>query len=296
MSKQLTFNIAIPTDADGFVGRACDALNCKQYFKIYVPDHGDFLYCPYCGTRFSRSSLLTSPQLNYARKVAIEDARVYAINKFQRMLKNALRGSKNVPYKPELQPRKKVIFPRYVERKVDTEFQCAECSIRFQVYGIFGYCPRCSCENLQIYDANWTNIKRKLEAEPDRDRQLRHGYGDIVSTFEVFCSRKAKLLTQEIGNFQVLFEARKFFQRHASVDILAGINGPELLALRRVFQKRHVCIHAGGEITDRYIKMIPEDAKLIGTQVTLSVHELDTAATAMRLALGELVKAIERPG
>ncbi|MEK7727467.1 MAG: hypothetical protein AAB354_03585 [candidate division KSB1 bacterium] len=296
MSNHLTFNIAIPTDADGFVGRACDAPGCKQYFKIYVPDHGDFLYCPYCGTRFSRNSLLTSPQLQYARKAAIEEARVYAINEFQKMMKNAFRGSKNITYKPGPSPRKKTIQPHYEEREVDTEFRCAECSIRFQVYGIFGYCPGCSCENLQIYDANWANIKRKLDAEPDRDRQLRHAYGDLVSTFEVFCSRKAKRLTQETGNFQVLFDARKFFKDHAAVDILANVVGPELLALRRVFQKRHVCIHAGGEITDRYVKMIPEDAKLLGTQVALTVQELDTAATAMRLALCELIKAIERPG
>ena len=42
--------------------------------------------------------------------------------------------------------------------------------------------------------------------------------------------------------------------------------------------------------------MIPEDLKLLGTQVVLTVEELDTAATAMRIALGELVKSIERPG
>ena len=94
MSKTLTFKIAIPTDADGFVGRACDAPGCKQYFKIYVPDHGDFLYCPYCGTRFSRNSLLTSPQLEYAKKAAIEEARVYAINEIQNMFKNAFAARK----------------------------------------------------------------------------------------------------------------------------------------------------------------------------------------------------------
>ena len=42
--------------------------------------------------------------------------------------------------------------------------------------------------------------------------------------------------------------------------------------------------------------MIPEDAALLGTQVSLTVEELDTAAAAMRVALGELVKAIEDPG
>lgn len=296
MSRYKTFKIAMPTDADGFVGRACDAPGCKQYFKIYVPDHGDYLHCPYCGVRFSRNSLFTSPQLKYAKEAAIEEARVYAINEIQKMFKNAFRGSKNITYKPGSPPRKRTVRPHYVEREVDTEFECAECSIRFQVYGIFGYCPGCSCENMQIYDANWANIKRKLDTEPDKNRQLRHAYGDLVSTFEVFCNRKANRISQEKGNFQVLYDARKYFKDHAGVDMLANITGADLLALRRVFQKRHVCIHAGGEITDRYVKMIPEDSKLLGTPVVLTFEELDTAATAMRIALGDLVKSIERPG
>ena len=296
MSQYKNFKIAIPTDTDGFVGRACDAPGCRQYFKIYVPHHADYLYCPYCGVRFSRNSLFTSPQLKYAKEAAIQEARVYAITEIQKMFKNAFRGSKNITYKPGPPPRKRTVRPNYVEREVDTELECAECSTRFQVYGVFGYCPGCSCENLQIYDANWANIKRKLDTEPDKERQLRHAYGDLVSTFEVFCSRKAKHISQEQGNFQVLFDARKYFKTHASVDILASITGNALLALRRVFQKRHVSIHAGGEITDRYVKMIPEDSKLLGTKVVLTVAELDTAATAMRIALGELVKSIERPG
>ncbi len=296
MSRYKTFKIAIPTDADGFVGRACDAPGCKQYFKVYVPDHRDQLHCPYCGVRFSRNSLFTKPQLKYAKEAAVEEARVYAINEIQKMFKKTLGGSKHIKYTPGRPPRKRNVRPRYAERRVDTEFECADCSTRFQVYGIFGFCPGCSCENLQIYDANWSNIKLKLDTEPDRERQLRHAYGDLVSTFEVFCNRKAKRVSKESGNFQVLFDARKYFKNHAGVDILANIETGDLLALRRVFQKRHLCIHAGGEITERYVKMIPEDSKLQGTQVVLTVEELDTAATAMRVALSELVKSIEQPG
>jgi hypothetical protein len=226
----------------------------------------------------------------------MEEARIYAINELRKAFKDAFRGSKNISYKPAPPPIKRTVRPHYVERDVDTEFECAECAIRFQVYGIFGYCPGCSCENVQIYDANWANIKRKLGSDPDKDRQLRHAYGDLVSTFEVFCNRKAKRVSQERGNFQVLFDARKYFRNHAGIDMLGNVAGADLLALRRVFQKRHVCIHAGGEITDQYVRMIPEDSNLLGTQVVLSVDELDTAATAMRIALGELVKSIEPPG
>jgi hypothetical protein len=293
MSYNKAFKISIPTDSDGFVGRACDAPGCKQYFKIYVPDHGDRLHCPYCGVQFPRDSLLTSSQLRYAKEAAIEEARVYVIEEFQKMMKNALRIETY-----HLQARsasQRQVLPQYAERG---RYRVSMRRVFDPLSGLrdFGYCPGCSCENLQIYDANWANIKLKLDTEPDRDRQLRHAYGDLVSTFEVFCNRKAKRLTHKAGNFQILFDARKFFKQHANVDMLANATGANLLALRRVFQKRHVCIHAGGEITDRYVKMIPEDNSLLGTQVSLTFEELDTAATAIRVALGDLVKAIEHPG
>jgi Zn finger protein HypA/HybF involved in hydrogenase expression len=192
MSRTKTFLISVPTDEDGFVGRACDAAGCKQYFKILVPDHKDELHCPYCGQSFDRNSLRTREQIDHIQRAAIEEAHVYAITEFQKALKNTIQGSKSITYKPGPPPRKRTILPRYSERKVDTELQCAECNTRFQVYGIFGYCPACGCENLQIYDANWAIIKRDLANVKDEHRQLRHAYGDLVSTFEVFCTRKAK--------------------------------------------------------------------------------------------------------
>jgi hypothetical protein len=113
MSRYKTFRIAIPTDAEGFVGRACDAPDCRQYFKIYVPDHGDYLYCPYCGVQFSRNKLFTSQQLKYAKKAAIEEVRVYVIDEFQKMMKNAFRGSKHVTYKPGSPPHKRPVRSHY---------------------------------------------------------------------------------------------------------------------------------------------------------------------------------------
>ena len=152
------------------------------------------------------------------------------------------------------------------------------------------------CENLQIYDANWSIIKHNLDSAEDKRTQLRHAYGDLISTFEFFCAAKAKKLTNETVNFQGLFEARKFFKEHVNADILSEVRPSELLSLRRAFQKRHVCIHARGIITEKYVKMIPEDKMLLGRQVELSEKELEEAASAMRIALGVLVKNLERPG
>lgn len=286
----------MPGDGKGFIGRACDEPNCRQYFKIRISDHKDVLYCPYCGSNFSKNALLTADQSTHVRRVAAEEAKNLVVEELNKVLKNAFGGSKNITYKPGSRQIKRAVVPSYKEREVDTELECSECGTRFQVYGIFGYCPSCKCENLQIYDANWLIIKQNIESAPDKKRQLRHAYGDLVSTFEFFCSRKAKKFTSDTAEFQMLFEARRFFKKHANVDILASLSQADLLSLRRVFQKRHACIHSGGIITDRYIKMIPEDAKLIGTHVELTATELGDAATAMRIALGELVRQLEQPG
>ncbi|MGQ0653806.1 MAG: hypothetical protein ACT4P4_16325 [Betaproteobacteria bacterium] len=134
-----TFLVSLPSDGNGFIGRACDSPSCKQYFKIRIPDHKDTLNCPYCGTLFSKNSLLTREQFDHVRRSAVEEARVYAIDEIQKMFKNALRGSKNITYKPGSRPAKRPVVPRYIERDVDTELQCSECDTQFQVYGIFGY-------------------------------------------------------------------------------------------------------------------------------------------------------------
>ena len=204
MSHIKTFSVSLPSDDEGFVGRACTASGCKQYFKVFVSDHKNVLHCPYCGAATDSTSLLTPDQFDHVKRSAVEEVRVYAINEIQKVFKNALRGSKFITYKPGPAPRKRAVVPNYSERTVDTELRCAECETRFQVYGIFGYCPGCQCANLMIYDANWAIIKQQLDESSDRDRQLRHAYGDLISTFEVFCKRKAKSLFERHSQFSVV--------------------------------------------------------------------------------------------
>jgi hypothetical protein len=102
MDRFKTFHISLPADSGGFVGRACNEPSCEQYFKVLVPDHGDNLYCPYCGSLFHRNDLATSEQVGYARQVMNEEVRVYVMQQLQKTLKTAFRGSKSITYNPEL--------------------------------------------------------------------------------------------------------------------------------------------------------------------------------------------------
>ncbi len=291
----ISFNISVPTDDAGFVGRACDSTDCGQYFKIFVTDHKEDLYCPYCAAKFSKNNLMTCDQHKYIMEATKEEVRDYAFKEISTMFKNISRGSSVFSYKPGRNTKRQV-DPHYVEREIDTELQCPTCETRFQVYGIFGYCPGCRAENLSIYDANWDIIKKEVASSDNPQRVLRHVYSDLVSIFEIFCKRKAAKFTSESCNFQMLFEARKFFKRYATIDILGGLNADALLALRRVFYKRHAYIHDSGLITDKYVWMVPEDSKLLNQKAVLDFAELEEAATAMRSAIAVLVKSAEKPG
>ena len=300
MSKIVTFNISVPTQ-EGFLGRACNASDCGQYFKIHIDCRKENMYCPYCAQKFSENELHTSDQEEYILEAAKEEAFVYAQKELQKVLKDTFgrptsrKSGISFSYKPG-KIKKRTVAPKYSEREVDSELQCPSCSTLFQVYGIFGYCPGCREENIIIYDTNWSIIKREIDSAENTDRALRHAYSDLVSTFEIFCQRKASRIISERCHFQVLFEARRFFKKHLSVDILHGLSHDELLALRRVFQKRHAYIHAGGKITEKYIKMIPEDSALLNSNAELLLEELELASKGMRTSLSTLVKAIEPLG
>lgn len=254
------------------------------------------MYCPYCGGKFSNDQLWTEDQNQYIKEFAEEKAREFVHKEFSNIfngLSRRIPRSKHVAFTYKSESYKaRSIEPRYHEHQVDSELTCPNCSFRFQVFGIFGYCPGCQSQNLLIYDANLEIIKQEISSSNDQTRALRHAYSDLVSTFESFCKRKAKAITQETTRFQELFEARKFFKDLLSIDILGEITQDDLLALRRVFQKRHAYEHTQGIIEAKYIKKIPEDAHLLGQKAVLSLDEFTQALQALRKVLDKLVLAI----
>lgn len=294
--SRITFTVSIPTD-EGFIGRQCNHPDCTRYFRVQSTCVRDRMYCPYCGTLASNHLLHTKAQALHLRQVAKEKALEYAHNEIDKMLGNLAREFRgNAFFKFKHTPtryRAKPVNPRYKEHKVDSELLCPTCSFRFQVFGIFGFCPGCGIENMLVYDANLTIICRDIEGSANPTRSLRHAYGDLVSTFQIFCSRKAEAWKGEKPTFQELFPTRKYFKEQAGVDIFEGLTISDLLTLRRLFQKRHVCQHAG-KITEQYIKKIPEDRELLGCDVPLSLAEFREAADVLRRVLDKLCRKLER--
>jgi hypothetical protein len=295
--SQISFTVTIPTDG-GFVGRECNEPSCRRYFQIHADSVKTELSCPYCASTFPNDQLHTAAQAKHIRRQAEEQATEFVHSQVNKMFAGLARqfgSSGAVTFHPSTSRyRAKPVTPAYREQKVDSELVCPSCSCRFQVFGIFGYCPGCREENMLIYEANISILRREITEDSGNKRALRRAYTDLVSTFEIFCRRKASRfpVPTKKPSFQRMRDAREFFSTVAGVDIFAGLDASADLALRRVFGKRHLYQHSDGNIDARYVEAVPEDASLLGRAGELSLEEFNAGADALRRVLDALVQAV----
>jgi len=266
--KNLTYKISIPSD-NGFWGRECK--KCEKYFKVDSDQIKDEMFCPYCGEKQENDDMWTKSQKDKVDKIAQQVGKRFIEDELDKMFKDLARGSKSMTYKPGR--RTQISKPTsHLEKEVDSEIMCPSCKTKFQVYGIFGFCPGCREDNILIYEANLQIILSEIQNSSNPKRALRHAYKDLVSTFELYCKRIARINDLGTANFQNLLNTKKFFKKQA-LDIYEGIEYTEKVTLKRIFEKRHAYEHGLGEITESYIKNVPEDSKLIGQVAELSKDE-----------------------
>ena len=288
--SMLWFTVSFPADRDGFVGRACRAPKCRRYFKIEGKNVPKTLHCPYCGECRTVAGSHTPEQMVYARRVLEEKAIKYAHDEMQSMLERAFRGSKHIKFTPGPRYIEKPVRRNYSERKNDTDLTCPDCSYRFKVDGIFGFCPRCRVENAQIYDTNLAIIRKALAADAAGNTSaLRHAYGDLVSAVEIFCRTKVSASPgAKPLNFQRLDDISILATERTGKPLEALLSLQQYEALTIVYQKRHVNTHNGGVIDARYVKILPGSAAQLGQRVQLSLEEFDAAVAAVKVLFGAL--------
>lgn len=126
-------------------------------------------------------------------------------------------------------------------------------------------------------------IARRVLAETE-DLILEASYRKIVTCFETFHRRLNKLAFIRAGEqpispcrlslFQNISDTQRWFRKHHNLDNYERLSEEEVWSLDRVFNKRHVIIHNGGLIDERYIKRTNADHGKIGTPVGKSRQEV----------------------
>jgi len=239
------FNVPIRPDQDGYLGRECSVKTCKGYFKITpgtglkgpIPCH-----CPYCGHSGRMSDFTTRAQIEYAKSIVLRQVTDALHQDLKDMeFNHPPRGPFGIGISMKVTQGAPRPIRHYREKELETEVVCDNCTLRYAIYGVFGWCPHCGAHNsVQILSKNLELAKKELALAQSLDKDLaEHLIGDalenIVSAFDGFgrevCERKGTDI-----RFQSLSAARRRVQEVFGFDFADGLrprNGKRCAAYSR---------------------------------------------------------------
>ena len=251
------------------IGRQCPQDECGLYFKLRLGTGRDVesIICPYCRAEGDPSRFFTKDQMDYAISVAARDIVGPMVQEFkrniERMNRRQLGGLLQLKFSVDYKP---VSIHRYVERQLETEVTCDNCSLEFSVYGVFASCPCCRQLNaLNVVLSSLETAKKKLvlSEEPSLDLELRQEFvkdalTGSVAAFDAFGKALA-------SNHPTLFPAsrRNLFQDiealsahletlgEPTIETTVGV--PAWEDIKRFFQARHIYVHNAGVVDERFV-------------------------------------------
>ena len=192
-----SISIPIPADENAFTGRECPQPDCEGYFKIELgtglKSEGLPCYCPYCGHTAGHDHFWTKEQIEFAKSVAmrkITDALHKDLKKLE--FDHKPKGAFGIGISMKVKPGRATPIHYYREKQLETEVVCVSCTLRYSVYGVFGFCPDCGQHNsLDILDKNLEVVGKMLDlaagAEKElADKLIENALEDCVSAFDGF--------------------------------------------------------------------------------------------------------------
>jgi hypothetical protein len=276
------------------MGRECPVEACLGYFKI-TPGTGVKgpapCYCPYCGHSGEHNTFFTKEQIDYARSVVLRKV-TDALHQDLKALEfdHKPRGAFGIGISLKVKTCAPHPIRYYREKQLETEVICDSCTLRYAIYGVFGWCPDCGAHNsLQILTKNLELAKKELALAEAAEKELAdYLIGDalenVVSAFDGFgrevCSQKAADI-----RFQNIAGARRRVKETFGFDFADGLDTDDWEAACRAFQKRHLLAHKMGVIDEEYIGNSNDPAAAVGHRIRITQEEV---ALAIRLveALG----------
>lgn len=177
---------------------------------------------------------------------------------------------------------------------------CETCTLRYAIYGVFGWCPDCGIHNsIQILTKNFELARKELILAETVERDLaNHLIGDalenIVSAFDGFGREISSRKGAEI-RFQNLSGARRNVQDKFGFDFADALTADQWQYVCRVFQKRHLLAHKMGVIDDDYVVKVSDAGAVAGRKVQVSAEELNSSIEIIELLGRKLFAGILSP-
>jgi hypothetical protein len=245
------YPVFISSDSTGMFGHECPS--CDGYWRSQDLS----AVCPYCAFQSKkRFQFLTQAQRRYVAEYcetlskALESGEPgeYVID----MDSVADAAGKASP-KPDFY---------YAEERQQNLFTCRACSGVTDVLGTYAYCSVCGTRNdLQELEARVQAIRARANAGGPYEACVR----DAVAAFDSCASQYAKQLLSmvpltrsrraklERSLYHNLDTAAEIFQGIFGIDILDGVSTEDRAFGTKMFHRRHVYEHKGGEADEKYI-------------------------------------------
>jgi len=301
--------VTLERDADGYIGRECPARGCHGYFKV-TPGTGLTgnnlpCFCPYCGFKAGNDRFFTREQIEYARSVGfnmlttalLEDLREH---EFDHRPVGPFGFGLSMKVEGEPHP-----IEYYREKRLETEVVCDRCTLRYAIYGVFGFCPDCGAHNsLQILGKNLDLAGKKIVHAATVDGELKdHLIGDAlnnaVAAFDGFGRETCRVKTPPTTppsakklSFQNLAGARTNVLDLFGFDFALGVTATEWALACRGFKKRHLLAHKMSVIDEQYAKEADDPTAVVGRKVRIAPEEVVELYTVLRKLGAALVSGL----
>jgi hypothetical protein len=305
------FSISLPPDEEGLVGRECPVEECEGYFKIQfgtgVKGKDLPCHCPYCGHQVNQNKFFTKEQIEYAKSVVLNKVTDALLKDLKTLeFNHPPNGTFGIGISMKVTGRPRPIH-HYREKKLETEVVCDQCTLRYTIYGVFGYCPDCGVHNsLQILNKNLDLVEKLLAVANAQDAAvaqnlIENALEDCISAFDgfgretcrVFSSKATKPEKAVEIRFQNISNARERVRELFAADFAAALENGDWIEVQRSFQKRHLLSHKMGVVDEAYLSATGETRLFLGRKVPLGGAEIADLIVHLR-ALGlELFRALK---
>lgn len=274
--------VMIGSDSTGHFGHHCP--QCGGYWRSGAWAN----VCPYCGLRAARHEFLSEAQQRYVMHYCqVLDRALGGVDGDVKIDMDTVADSAG-------KDGERPAF--YVsEQSQQRKFNCTACDEFNDILGRFGYCSACGTRNdLASFDGTTVPaIRDQLNSGATPENCLRDGISAFDSVVAQFAKelvrfvpmskrRAARLKDQRFHNPA---ELRNVMRDWFDIDMADGIKDSEWNFVVRMFHRRHVYEHNGGEVDQKYL----DDSK--DNSVKLKQHIRETRADIHSL-LGSLLKMV----
>lgn len=246
-----TFQVLIACDSEGKFGHKCP--RCNGYWRSGPSAR----VCPYCALHGQEHQFLSDAQANYVLHycevlmdhLTSETDGDMTID-MDEIAEAAMQGDE---------------YPAFYqsEEAQQHNYACEACNETNDILGRYGYCAKCGTRNdLQHFEQKEIpEIRRLLNDNQKPEDQLRRA----VSSFDSFVSQYATQLSSLVPmttkrrdrldnkRFHDLQDLSETFSNFFDIHAFKGISRQDRNFAERMFLRRHIYEHNGGEVDQKYL-------------------------------------------